>query len=201
MTETVDTIAEIERIVLASGQWAGIDEVEFSVDGDEWSTVFAPTTDHAVPAFARATVHRLGAIPTRVTISWAESLPVDDEWRGQWERRPMALFGARAIRSAYRRAFRDLVDIAPNPAEGDGESASRDWSAEFAAAATVDDLEALVTAAKKQRAVTTALDREWRARREALRAADPDLDEAIAALEQHYTVTRPTPAVMGKRKR
>ncbi|RRJ85935.1 hypothetical protein EG850_11150 [Gulosibacter macacae] len=227
--QTASTIAEIERIVLASGEWDGIEEVEFSVDGSTWSTVFVPEETDPT-AFARATVHRKGvSAPTRVTISWAEAVPLDEEWRAKWNRNPMALFGSAAIRAAYRRAFRDLVEILPNAAEGDGEPAEPveeiDWSARIKEASTLDEVMQIGAEAKRVRAFTTVLDREWRARRRELEApaaveqvtsAKPsrkrrrkpagDLNKSMTALQEQVVAdeaarhSRPTPRVLDKKR-
>lgn len=206
------TLAEISAIVLASGEWAGVGEPEFSVDGLKWSPVFIPTDVNRVPRFARATVHRAGAVPTTVTISWDESVPADDEWQRRWERRPMTLFGARALRSAYRRAFGDIVEVVPNPAEGDDapelveQSAPTDWSACIEAVADLDELTQLGKDMKKQRAFTVALDKQWRARKAALTKPNKDMQEVMSALTKHVADVererhaRPSPALMPKKK-
>ena len=211
------TLAEISAIVLASGQWAGVGEPEFSVDGQAWSTVFIPTESNPNPRFARATVHRVDAVPTSVTISWDESLPIDDVWRERWFRRPMSLFGARAIRAAYRRAFGDIVEVVPNPAEGDdvpdtaqAPAPSVDWSARIQAVSSLEALEQLGKEMKKHRAFTTVLNRQWKSRKAQLREPgndDTELAASLAALEQRVAEdnkarhARPTPAVMSKNRR
>lgn len=185
------------------------------MDGSKWSTVFIPTEINQHPRFARATVHRAGAVPTSVTISWDESLPADEVWRERWFRRPMSLFGARAIRAAYRRAFGDIVEVVPNPAEGDdvpdagSAEPAVDWAAQIAVASTLDDLERLGKTMKKQRAFTTVLNRQWKARKAELSATKPDtaLAESLAALEQRVAEdasarhARPTPALLAKNRR
>lgn len=219
------TLAEISAIVLASGYWAGAGEPEFSTDGSEWSPVFIPTAQCRHPEFARASVHRVGAVaPVTVTVSWAESLPEDPAWQLAWFKRPMALFGARALRAAYRRAFGDVVEVAPNPAEGDDvpDAASvaepaPDWSARIAAAASLEELEQLGKEMKKQRAFTTVLNREWKARKGELaeladkvkdiaeRVAERDLADRMTALADRVAAdeqarhSRPTPLVMAKK--
>jgi len=209
------TLAEISAIVLASGQWAGVGEPEFSVDGSKWSTVFIPTEINQHPRFARATVHRAGAVPTSVTISWDESLPADEVWRERWFRRPMSLFGARAIRAAYRRAFGDIVEVVPNPAEGDdvadtaqAPAPSVDWSARIQAVSSLDELEQLGKEMKKQRAFDTVLNRQWKARKAELttQREDTELAAAMAALadrvagDEKERHARPTPLVMAKNR-
>ncbi|PPF39945.1 hypothetical protein [Pseudoclavibacter sp. AY1H1] len=186
--QTAETIADIERIVLASGQCVRTAEVEFSQDGATWSPVFAKTDDSPVPAFIRASAQRAGTTePTVVFLSWEEAIPADDEYHGLWMRRPMALAGARARRDVYRRAFRDLVDIVPNPAEGDDpdidraaapaeEPAPRDWVAELTNAQTLDELREVHHAAKKARAVKTAEFKAWKVRKAELEAP---LKEAV----------------------
>lgn len=208
------TLAEISAIVLASGQWAGVGEPEFSIDGRDWATVFIPTDTNRHPRFARATVHRMEAVPTTVTISWDESLPTDPEWHRLWFAKPMAMFGARALRAAYRRAFGDIVEVVPNPAEGDdaptlpdADEPAPDWSARIQAAESLEALEQLGKDMKKQRAFTTVLNREWKARKAELAAPQRELADSMAALAKQVAADeqarhkRPTPLVMAGTRR
>lgn len=191
--QTAETIADIERIVLASGQCVRTAEVLFSQDGATWSPVFAKTDDTPVPAFIRASAQRTGTTePTVVFLSWEEAIPADDEYHGLWMRRPMALAGARARRDVYRRAFRDLVDIVSNPAEGDDpdieraaaqpteEEAPRDWVAELTAAATLDELREVHQAAKKARGMKTPQFKAWKTRKAELEGREVVDTEAAA---------------------
>lgn len=194
MAEVVEvkTIGEVERIVLASGEWAGTLPVEFSNDGESWAEVWLPTEDHPHPVFARVTVHRKDVlVPVRVTIRWEEQFPAaSEEWAAKWAHSPMRHFGRTARMVAFRQAFRDLLgdlvieDEAPGADhETPAEPAPRDWAAEIAAAATVDELDEVVRAARKQRVFTpdaagTALDRQWKARRRDLAGATEPTPEA-----------------------
>lgn len=208
------TLAEISAIVLKSGYWAGVGEPEFSVDGMKWAPVFIPTEINRHPRFARATVHRVETVPTTVTIAWDESLPADPEWQQLWFKKPMAMFGARALRAAYRRAFGDIVEVVPNPAEGDDAPAvpaatepTPDWSARIQAAESLEALEQLGKDMKKQRAFTTVLNREWKARKVELAAPQRELADSMAALAKQVAADeqerhkRPTPLVMAGTRR
>ena len=88
----------------------------------------APSADESVNStvetalrdlpFARATVHRKGVRrPTVVVIRWDEALPAVDHWRALWQRKPVTLFGAHALRTALRRAFRDVIGDQYGPDE------------------------------------------------------------------------------------
>lgn len=114
------TIADYERAAIETGEWNGTDAPEFSDDGETWTTAWGPTVDRQPPGddtepwthptFARATVRRKGIKrPVVVVIRWDEALPADEHWRALWMRKPIALFGAFALRAAYRRAFRDVI--------------------------------------------------------------------------------------------
>ena len=109
------TLAEYERLAIGTREWNGTDAPEFSDGGGllgaMWTTAWAPTEDGDHPAFARATVYRKGVRrPIVVVIRWEEALPAVDEWRELWLRKPVTLFGAFALRAAYRRAFHDVID-------------------------------------------------------------------------------------------
>jgi hypothetical protein len=182
----VKTIGEVEILVHGSGQWDGTEPVEFSNDGAHFAETWTPTEEHPHPQFARVTVHRKDVkIPTRKTIRWDEQYPAaSEEWAGKWDRSPMRHFGRTVRMVAFRETFRDIVgNIAiedeardttrptpPAPAE------ERDWAAEFAAAVTIDALDAVVLAARRAKAFKataagTALDIAQRARYAELRAA------------------------------
>ena len=99
------------------------DAPEFSDDGETWSTAWGPVKrtegdEDEHPVFARATVHRKGVRrPTVVVIRWDEALPAVDHWRALWQRKPVTLFGAHALRTALRRAFRDVIGDQYGPDE------------------------------------------------------------------------------------
>jgi hypothetical protein len=111
------TLAEYERAAIGTGEWKGTDAPEFSEDGETWSTAWLPKGQLdpnldvwiGFPALARATVHRKGVRPVVVVIRWNEALPAVEPWRTLWEMKPTTLFGAFALRAAYRRAFRDVI--------------------------------------------------------------------------------------------
>jgi len=105
------TLAEYERLAIGTGEWKGTDAPEFSDDGETWTTAWGPVGRGADenPVFARATVYRKGVRPIVVVIRWDEALPAVDFWRDLWLRKPVTLFGAFALRAAYRRAFRDVI--------------------------------------------------------------------------------------------
>ena len=189
-TELIEkkTIGEVEHIVHASGEWDGTGPVEFSDDGVTWLQAWAPTADVAHPEFARVEVYRKGVrIPTAVTIRWSEQYPdASEEWSGKWDRSPMRHFGRTVRMVAFRQTFRDLLgnirieeeiderdvpaavaDAAPVAA------AARDWAAEFLAAETIEQIDALETEARAVRAFTpdkagTDLHRTARNQRKAL---------------------------------
>jgi len=123
--ETIQqTLAEYERLAIGTGEWNGTDAPEFSrpgiVGGMEWTTAWAPADVDDHPMFARATVYRKGVRrPVVVVIRWEEALPAVDEWRDLWMRKPVTLFGAFALRAAYRRAFRDVIGDRREPDEHD----------------------------------------------------------------------------------
>lgn len=199
--QTAETIADIERIVLASGQCVRTAEVEFSQDGATWSPVFAKTDDNPVPAFIRASAQREGmTAPTVAVLSWEEAIPADEQWHSVWLARLMALAGGRARRDVYRRAFRDLVDIVSNPAEGDdpgiersaaqpteGE-APRDWVAELTSAQTLDELREIHAAAKKAREMKPVAFAAWRKRKAELEVVEdePGVLEVAGAIGQGF---------------
>lgn len=197
----VKTIGEVEHIVHASGMWDGTESVEFSNDGATWSETWAPTEEHPHPQFARVTVHRKDVkIPTRKTIRWDEQYPeASDEWAAKWMRSPMRHFGRTVRMVAMRETFRDLLGNVVIEDESDDRApwssapsapptptvpdAPRDWAAEFAAAATLDALDALGMAARRERAFTpnaegTALHRAFKRRRGYL-VADAAIAESL----------------------
>jgi len=103
------TLAEYERLAIGTGEWKGTDAPEFSDDGETWSTAWVRLVDEDLPVFCRATVYRKGVRPIVVVIRWDEALPATDPWRALWLRKPVTLFGAFALRAAYRRGFRDVI--------------------------------------------------------------------------------------------
>ncbi|ABR10445.1 hypothetical protein MPMin1_gp15 [Microbacterium phage Min1] len=166
MTPNIDdvaqTLAEYERLAIATGDKVQIDPPEFSEDGAAWSPFWIAD---AHPAMARVTVHRNG-IATTVYVSWAESFPADDSWRALWLEKPMKLFGAYVVRAALRRAFRDAIGDRREPDEAPAALPviARDWDAEVAAATTEDAVNALHRAMKDARAVTPDREAALRAR-------------------------------------
>lgn len=113
------TLAEYERLAIGTGEWNGTDAPEFSNDGEHWSTAWMRVEhEDEHPVFARATVYRKGVKrPIVVVIRWEEALPAVDDWRALWLRKPVALFGAFALRAALRRAFRDAIGDQHGPDE------------------------------------------------------------------------------------
>jgi len=116
------TLAEYERLAIGTGEWNGTDAPEFStrgiLGGMEWTTAWAPTEDGDHPMFARATVYRKGVRrPVVVVIRWDEAFPAVDHWRDLWQRKPVTMFGAFALRAALRRAFRDVIGDQYGPDE------------------------------------------------------------------------------------
>lgn len=214
-TELIEkkTIGEVEHIVHASGEWDGTGPVEFSDDGETWTQAWAPTiitgtdgetirVESAHPEFARVEVYRKGVrVPTTVTIRWAEQYPAaSEEWAGKWDRSPMRHFGRTARMVGFRQTFRDLLgDIRieeevderdlPTASAEPVQTVERDWGAAFAAAETVEDLDALVAEARGERIFKptkegTALDLAQKARRR----------ELLAAVDTAWT-PEPAPAV------
>lgn len=194
MSELVEvkTIAEVERIVHGSGMWDGTGPVEFSNDGATWSETWAPSDEHPFPEFARVEVYRKDVrIPTRATIRWDEQVPRADEfWAGKWVGAPMRHFGRTVRMVGYRQTFREILGNIVIEDEDHAERTIttatyadaepvvervRDWSAEIAAAATLDVIDAIEKDARGERiftpdAVGTALHRAFKARRRELQS-------------------------------
>jgi len=202
--EVQQTLAEYERLAITSGAKVQIDPPEFWTDTSEsislqmnmrqWSPVWSGDES---PKCARATVYRDG-IPTTVFVSWEESLPAVDEWRDLWLRKPMKLFGAYTLRTALRRAFRDVIGDRHEPDEIDppapNPDADRDWTAELAEAASISDVQKLYAEARKARVVTVELEGAFRRRLQSF--ADRVSDAIPGAI---ITVTpRAEAAVMAK---
>lgn len=179
MTDNIDdvaqTLAEYERLAISSGATVQIDPPEFmgEASAGEWAPIWLDTC----PDFARATVHRDG-IPTQVYVSWDESLPAEDSWRALWERKPMKLFGAYALRAALRRAFRDVIgdrrepDEKPAVGEPSAEPVVVDWGLAIEGAASVAVLDELWAKMREERARTGALEKAYRERRAELVEAE-----------------------------
>jgi hypothetical protein len=169
-TELIEkkTIGEVEHVVHASGEWDGTGPVEFSDDGVTWLQAWAPTADVAHPEFARVEVYRKGVrVPTTVTIRWSEQYPAaSEEWSGKWDRSPMRHFGRTVRMVAFRQTFRDLLgdirieeeiderDVPAGAIQDAAPAASRDWAAEFLAAETIEQIDALEVEARAVRAFT-----------------------------------------------
>lgn len=179
--DVAQTLAEYERLAITSGAKVQIDPPEFS-DGlsiTSWQPFWLGAEP---PRVARATVHRDG-VPTTVYVVWDESLPVetamtDDgrRWRDLWIEQPTKRFGSFALRTALRRAFREVVGdrIEPDedaPTVADVAPAPRDWAAEYAAATTVVDLDGIRRDCRAARENTVLLQDLWSERRAELAAA------------------------------
>ena len=181
LEEVQQTLAEYERIAIGTGEWNGTDAPEFSDNGMAWTSAWLPSEDNEHPALCRATVYRKGVDhPVVVIVRWDEAFPADDDWRALWGRKPIALFGAFAIRAALRRAFRDVIGERREPDETltvdppRAASTERDWFADLAAAETPAAVGLLHTEAKKARAVTVELERAIRHRIRELRESGPE---------------------------
>jgi hypothetical protein len=197
--EVQQTLAEYERLAISSGSAVKIEPPEFwsGLSIHDWSPVWSADEP---PKYGRATVYR-DEIPTSVYVSWDESIPAVDDWRELWLRKPMKLFGAYTLRTALRRAFRDIIgeriepDETPDlPGSPATVSADRDWIAELAEATTPEAVKQLHTDAKASRAVTVELEREFRKRIQTL--ADPLLAAIAPVLEAVASMTpaKPKPA-------
>lgn len=172
--EVAKTIAEYERIAIATGARVQFDAPEFSADGVTWSQVWLPETEP--PVAARARVHRDGA-PSTVVALWRDALPTEESWKALWTARPMPLFGAFVRRDAIRHAFRDVIGDRREP--GDHAPAAepwepaRDWAGEIESAPTSEDLTTVWAAARHARARTAPLEVLYKTRMEALTNAEP----------------------------
>jgi hypothetical protein len=157
--DVAQTLAEYERLAITSGAKVQIDPPEFSAGASlPAEAMWAPFwLDHETPpAVARATVHRDG-IPTTIYVSWEESLPLETAqtddgrlWRDLWEKNPMQRFGSYALRSALRRAFREVIgdrvepdEDAPKVPAKDAEIAPFDWDVFLASESDVFKLDAV----------------------------------------------------------
>lgn len=216
------TIREVESIVHASGEWDGTGPVEFSDDGVTWTQAWFPTIGTGTgtggevireviphPEFARVEVYRKGVrIPTTVTIRWDEQYPAaSQEWSGKWDRSPMRHFGRTVRMVGFRQTFRDLLgdirieeeyDDRDHPTEAAEQTADRDWAAAFAATTTVEEHDALVTAARQEKVFKpnkegTDLDRAQKAHRRELVAAAGAAWTPQPAPAAHPEPVRPAP--------
>ncbi|MFC7431015.1 MULTISPECIES: hypothetical protein [unclassified Agrococcus] len=146
------------------------------------------------PPLARATVYREGwAIPTVVTASWDESIPLEDSWRGLWETKPQTMFGAFTLRSALRRAFADVLGDrrepddhpvgepeAPAPTDEPAQSVARvPWLQRVLDAQTEQEVEAIREEARGERAIDPELHMAMKVRLRDL-AAPPAAEAAPA---------------------
>lgn len=216
MSELVEkkTIGEVEHIVHASGEWDGTGPVEFSNDGTTWTEAWAPGEEFLHPLYARVSVYRKEVrVPTTVTIRWDEQYPAaSEEWSGKWDRSPMRHFGRTARMVGFRQTFRDLLGNvviedeaderatpgAPAPAPAADPPTVRDWAAEIAAATTIDELNAVDTAARAVRAFSP--DRAGTDLHRAMRDRRRELVDAIAPLWDP-TAAPVAPAVEAERGR
>lgn len=220
MTATVEefqqTLASYEEAAIKTGEWNGADAVEFSNDGLAWAPVWAATEEHPHPVFARARVHRRGVEHTDWRyMTWDESVPAAEDWRALWERKPMKLFGAYALRDAIRHAFREVIgdrrdadeiDPASPTATTAVEIPARDWDAAIATAATTDELTAVWAEARTARARTGAREVAYAAKLAELEQAEADAwgepatrTPARPALRDHLPAS--SPATKRKKKR
>ncbi|MDR6142071.1 hypothetical protein QE375_001625 [Microbacterium foliorum] len=185
--DVATTVAEYENLAISTGAAVRIDPPEFSADGSEWSPFWL---GGGHPVGARATVHRDG-VATTVYVSWEESFPAEESWRGLWLAKPMKLFGAYVVRAALRRAFRDAIGDRREPDEQQTLSVApdvaRDWEAEIAGAADEQAVMALHAEMKQVRAVTVARERALRARLGELSAPPAARDWEAEFLEASTT--------------
>lgn len=179
--DVAQTLAEYERLAIATSDTVKIDPPEFSdgttpLVGSSWSPFWMREEP---PAVARATAYRNG-VATVVYVSWAESFPAEESWRALWLAKPMKLFGAYAVRAALRRAFRDAIGDRREPDETttDPAAPARDWEAEVDAAPTADAVHALHAEMKRARAVTPQLEAQLRNRLKAAAWAPAEEPEA-----------------------
>lgn len=196
-TDTVaETLAAYERLAIETGATVRIDPPEFSDDGDTWRTVWARRDGHDHPLFVRATVHR-DATPTTIYLSWDEQIPPDDAWRSLWHAKPMALFGARGIRAALRRAYRDAIGDRHEPDEIDPADVPTAPKPQAAPPAPVRDIIAELTAAETVGALTRiwAEARPLRLRTGAAEVVYNERRAALLAGEGLDTVPADEPAV------
>ncbi|PRB09249.1 hypothetical protein CQ047_11260 [Microbacterium sp. MYb72] len=186
--DVAQTLAEYERLAITSGARVQIDPPEFSADGTNWVPVWlAPEP----PLAGRATVHRDG-IPTTVYATWGESLPVDTSltedgrrWCDIWDAKPMQRFGSFLVRSALRRAFREVIGDRVEPDEDAPRATAdaapgQDWDKAIADARTVEAVHTLHQEMKTARAVTVPRERALRAKINELTADWTPLDEHAA---------------------
>ena len=169
--DVAKTLAEYEALAIGTGDRVQLDPPEFTDGVSVWAFLWLATDP---PKGARVTVHR-NDVPTTVYVSWDESLPADDEWRALWLRKPMKLFGAYTLRTAIRRAFREVVGDRREPDEETGDPWAalpepRDWPLEMGVAADEAEVLALHAEAKRARAVTPPLELAFRARLAEVRA-------------------------------
>lgn len=174
--DVAQTLAEYERLAITSGAKVQIDPPEFS-DGlsiTPWQPFWLG--EHP-PKVARATVHR-DDVATVVYVVWDESLPVETAqtddgrlWRDLWLAQPTKRFGSFALRTALRRAFREVVGDRVEPDEDAprvATPAARDWAAEYVAATTVEQVDDIRRAARAARENTLELQDLWHQRRDEL---------------------------------
>lgn len=178
--DVAQTLAEYERLAIMSGAKVQIDPPEFSAGGSDWAPFWLGDTH---PMIARATVHRDG-IPTTVYVVWDESVPIDTAqtddgrlWRDLWLAQPTKRFGSFALRTALRRAFREVVGDRVEPDEdaprvGPVELDAPRWDDMLTAADTIAELDEIWAQMRTARARTGAREKVYRERRAALAAAE-----------------------------
>lgn len=179
--DVAQTLAEYERLAITSGAKVQIDPPEFS-DGlslTPWTPFWIGAQP---PKVARATVYR-DDVPTVVYVVWDESLPVETAqtedgrlWRDLWIAQPTKRFGSFALRTALRRAFREVVGDRVEPDEDAPRVAAptpdpRNWDDEILLAQSLAELDATWADMRAHRARTGALEVAYRKRRDELTAA------------------------------
>lgn len=207
--DVAQTLAEYERLAITSGAKVRIDPPEFSAGAaDPVDAVWAPywLDKQNPPALARAAVWR-DDVPTTVYVSWDESLPIETAqtddgrlWRDLWEKNPMQRFGSYALRTALRRAFREVIgdrvepdeDAPKVPGKDTEPAAPRDWLYEMTMSRDVYDLDALWREMRAHHARTPKLEVEYKALRETLTAAEWEPAETIAK-DTAPEIKRPAP--------
>lgn len=187
MTTNIDdvaqTLAEYERLAITSGATVQIDPPEFSSGANDWAPFWIGDEP---PKVARATVHRDG-IPTTVYVVWDESVPIDTSqtddgrlWRDLWLAQPTKRFGSFALRTALRRAFREVVGDKVEPDEDAPKIDDRvyvpvdrtSWDEQIANAQTIEEIDRVWEDMRADRARTGAREVAYKTRRTALAAAE-----------------------------
>lgn len=187
--DVAQTLAEYERLAITSGATVQIDPPSFSADGETWAPVWLSLEP---PVAGRVTVHRDG-VPTTVYATWAESLPVETSltedgrrWCDIWVAKPMQRFGSFLVRSALRRAYREVIgdrvepdEDAPRVMLGE-QTVAIDWDKAIAETKSVEAVHALHKEMKSARSVTVPRERALREKLDELTADWTPVDEPAA---------------------